>query len=102
MPSAIGGLTPEYRGADIRCGLNERLGCGTKLPFDRTDRMTGSLLDCIKPRPPRYEGISSFLAGQNRSQKKERYDSAPLPRLCSSSIDVIEVDGLNESRAAHV
>ncbi len=28
MPSAIGGLTPEYRGADIRCGLNERLGCG--------------------------------------------------------------------------
>lgn len=29
MPSAIGGLTPEYRGADIRCGLNERLGCGT-------------------------------------------------------------------------
>jgi len=42
----------------------------TKLPFDRTDRMTGSLLDCIKPRPPRYEGISSFLAGQNRSQKK--------------------------------
>jgi hypothetical protein len=28
MPSAIGGLKPEYRGADIRCGLNERLGCG--------------------------------------------------------------------------
>ncbi len=28
MPSAIGGLTPEYRGADIRCGLNERPGCG--------------------------------------------------------------------------
>lgn len=28
MPSAIGGLTPEYRGADIRGGLNERLGCG--------------------------------------------------------------------------
>lgn len=30
MPSAIGGLTPEYRGADIRCGLNERLGCGRR------------------------------------------------------------------------
>ena len=28
MPCAIGGLTPEYRGADIRCGLNELLGCG--------------------------------------------------------------------------
>ena len=28
MLGAIGGLTPEYRGADIRCGLNERLGCG--------------------------------------------------------------------------
>jgi hypothetical protein len=33
MPSAIGGLTPEYRGADIRCGLNERLGCGTDPTF---------------------------------------------------------------------
>ena len=28
MLGAIGGLTPEYRGAGIRCSLNERLGCG--------------------------------------------------------------------------
>lgn len=33
MPSAIGGLMAEYRGADIRCGLNERLRRGTKGKF---------------------------------------------------------------------
>ena len=33
MPTAIGGLAPEHRGADIRCGLNERLGCGTDPTF---------------------------------------------------------------------
>ena len=40
MLGAIGGLTPEYRGADIRCGLNERLGCGTRTkPLSRYWRL---------------------------------------------------------------
>jgi len=34
MPSAIGGLKPGYRRADIRCSLNERLGCATEPTFD--------------------------------------------------------------------
>jgi len=53
MPSAIGGLTPEYRGADIRCGLNERLGCGTLPSLVFLSSLTQhrfALAACLSPR----------------------------------------------------
>ena len=40
MLGAIGGLTPEYRGADIRCGLNERLVCKTERSSIKAKGMT--------------------------------------------------------------
>ena len=67
MPSAIGGLTPEYRGADIRCGLNERLGCGTLLPFaDAANASAESVCTCgdEKSAMQRFSPNRTFKAAQ--------------------------------------
>ena len=62
MLGAIGGLTPEYRGADIRCGLNERLGCGTELSFTFPTSLTQQpLADAA--------GLSSRCSACHRSSR---------------------------------
>lgn len=47
MLGAIGGLTPAYRRADIRCGLDERLGCETKWTFARSKTRTDVVLSAF-------------------------------------------------------
>ena len=72
LHARLSALTPEYRGADIRCGLNERLGCGTNRILASAAIADAAFL-CICSTPiaaPRCESSKRLFAGISFSQNR--------------------------------